>query len=266
MKKISDVALQVLGRLSFNHVDGNTVATITDGQLDRKLYTEVNKVLEAVGGKWNRKLRGHLFPSDAAVEEALDSVLHTGAIVDTKKLFQFYETPAKLADELVRLADIKAGMRVLEPSAGYGALIRALARLDVSLSVDLYEVDTYKSERLIALRDTLWSTSTVGIRAMTFLDFRSCQAPPPSHRYDRVLMNPPFRNQQDAIHVRHAYNLLKPGGRLVAIMSAAVKFRETAHYAWVRANAETIKDNPPDAFKESGTLVRTCIVVMNKPE
>jgi uncharacterized ParB-like nuclease family protein len=32
-------------------------------------------------------------------------------------------------------------------------------------------------------------------------------------------MNPPFENDQDIDHVRHAYSLLKPGGRLVAIMA-----------------------------------------------
>ena len=31
-------------------------------------------------------------------------------------------------------------------------------------------------------------------------------------------MNPPFSNRRDIEHVRHAYELLKPGGRIVAIM------------------------------------------------
>jgi hypothetical protein len=36
--------------------------------------------------------------------------------------------------------------------------------------------------------------------------------------YDRILMNPPFSDGRDIQHVRHAYDLLKPGGRLVALM------------------------------------------------
>jgi hypothetical protein len=36
--------------------------------------------------------------------------------------------------------------------------------------------------------------------------------------YDRILMNPPFSDGRDITHVRHAYSLLKPGGRMVAIM------------------------------------------------
>ena len=37
--------------------------------------------------------------------------------------------------------------------------------------------------------------------------------------YDRIVMNPPFSKRQDTEHVRRAYDLLKPGGRLVAIVS-----------------------------------------------
>ncbi len=39
-----------------------------------------------------------------------------------------------------------------------------------------------------------------------------------SGKYDRIVMNPPFSNGRDVDHVKHAYSLLKPGGRVVAIM------------------------------------------------
>jgi hypothetical protein len=38
-------------------------------QLDRKLYVSVNKVLEAIGGKWNRREKAHLF--DECPEETI---------------------------------------------------------------------------------------------------------------------------------------------------------------------------------------------------
>ena len=43
--------------------------------------------------------------------------------------------------------------------------------------------------------------------------------------YDRIVMNPPFEKGQDIDHVRHAYELLKPGGKLVAIMSEGSFYR-----------------------------------------
>ena len=38
-------------------------------------------------------------------------------------------------------------------------------------------------------------------------------------------MNPPFSDSQDAAHIRHAYDLLKPGATLVALMSEGPFFR-----------------------------------------
>ena len=39
-------------------------------------------------------------------------------------------------------------------------------------------------------------------------------------------MNPPFDRLQDVRHVTHAFSLLAPGGRLVAVMAEGVTYRE----------------------------------------
>ncbi len=45
-------------------VDGNIVR-LPEGQLDRKLYQEVAKALELIGGKWKGgKVMGFVFPTD----------------------------------------------------------------------------------------------------------------------------------------------------------------------------------------------------------
>ena len=54
----------VLDILSHAEADGNALR-IND-RLSRADYLAVNEVLAAAGGKWNRKARAHLFPSDAA--------------------------------------------------------------------------------------------------------------------------------------------------------------------------------------------------------
>jgi 16S rRNA A1518/A1519 N6-dimethyltransferase RsmA/KsgA/DIM1 with predicted DNA glycosylase/AP lyase activity len=46
-----------------------------------------------------------------------------------KKEFQFFATPEKLADELVYLADLKQHDTILEPSAGQGAIIKAINKV-----------------------------------------------------------------------------------------------------------------------------------------
>jgi hypothetical protein len=47
---------------------------------------------------------------------------------------------------------------------------------------------------------------------------------PAGKQYDRILMNPPFSDRRDAAHIKHAYSLLKPGGRMVAIAGEGVFF------------------------------------------
>ena len=57
MKSISPKAKEIL---SAGMIVGNNFH-LPPGQLDRKLYTAVNKVLADFGGKWNRKLQVHVF-------------------------------------------------------------------------------------------------------------------------------------------------------------------------------------------------------------
>jgi len=92
----------------------DNVLFLPPGQLDRKLYEAVNKVLELLGGKWKSgKVKGHVFPSDPglALEEALDS----GEVLDAKRHFQFYPTPKPIAEVVASLANVGTAHRVLEP-------------------------------------------------------------------------------------------------------------------------------------------------------
>ena len=65
MAKIPENVLNVLGEC---RADGNLLY-LPSVQLDRKTYTEVNKVLENMGGKWNRKTKAHVFAENDDVAE-----------------------------------------------------------------------------------------------------------------------------------------------------------------------------------------------------
>lgn len=90
--------------------------------------------------------------------------------------------------------------------------------------------------------------------------------------YDKIIMNPPFENGQDIDHVKHAYELLKPGGRVVAIMSEGPFFRgdkkATGFREWLDEVGGYSKKLPEGAFKNSerSTGVRTRLVVIEKPK
>ena len=85
--------------------------------------------------------------------------------------------------------------------------------------------------------------------------------------FDRVVMNPPFSRQRDIHHVLHAHRFVSPAGRLVSIMSAAIEFRTNAlterFREHVAAHNGTITPIEAGAFRESGTMVRSALVIMD---
>ncbi len=114
-------------------VDGNIVR-LPDWTLDRKLYLEVAKSLELIGGSWKSgKTKGFVFNNDPTdllkkLNSSGSSDFKQESKINLKKEFQFFATPADLADELVGYADIKDGMMILEPEAGQGAIVEAIYR------------------------------------------------------------------------------------------------------------------------------------------
>ena len=92
---------------------------------------------------------------------------------------------------------------------------------------------------------------------LDFLDYNE-------KKFDRIVMNPPFSNSQDAKHILHAYSLLRDGGTLVSVASSSIQTREGKLYDELRAlPIEWIKVDG-GAFKESGTLVNTVILKISK--
>jgi len=254
VKRLSDEALSVLS--AEVEVRGASVV-LTSPRLDRKLYVEVNAALEAIGGKWNRKAQAHLFESDPA--EALAEILVDGGFADRKRDLDQFFTPPELAKEIAELADV-GGKDVLEPSAGHGALVLASLTAGARRVVSV-EKDEKAHEALC------WMKYPNGSHCpYTPCDFMALVE---DHRYDRVVMNPPFSKQQDIAHVTKAFGLLKPGGKLVAILSAGVEFRsdkKTAAFRRLMADSRgTLTRLAEHAFRSSGTDVRTIVVIMTRP-
>ena len=241
--KIDNEVLRVLSNAGTN---GN--ALVIHERLDRKLYEKANKVLDAAGGKWNRKARAHLFDGDAAA--AIEQVLLSGEITRPQN-FDYFPTPEPIVAHLLELARIETGMTVLEPSAGQGAIAREAAAIT---RVDCVELQIKNVEILHAQNFS---------RVILHEDFLQLT---PRPVYDRVVMNPPFGKQVDILPVLHALAFLKPGGLLVSVMSVGITFRTNKPTADFRALLErrggTIEDCPDESFKSVGTRVRTVIVTI----
>jgi predicted RNA methylase len=142
------------------------------------------------------------------------------ALIGTK-IPGYFPTPKDIAEVLVNKADIRPGMRVLEPSAGKGNLCDAIKQL-------------VPAAQIVAIEPVGTLRKILEAKCYQLVGYDVFE-----HEgvYDRVVMNPPFENGQDIAHIRKAYELLSPGGRLIAIMSEGPFFREisspeSSEYGW----------------------------------
>jgi type I restriction-modification system DNA methylase subunit len=237
-------------------VDG-LVVKLPDTQLDRKLYQEVAKALELIGGKWKGgKVQGFVFTLDPT--DLLDTIANGGKR-NLKKEFQFFATPSELAHELVQYADLKNTDSVLEPSCGQGAIIEHINKAVPNVVPDCYEL--MDINRAILAKKGL-QYNLVGE------DFLSCDK-----KYDKIIANPPFAKDQDMKHIQHMFKCLRKGGRLVSL--ATEKFftnedndaqaqRYLIFEEWLDAVDAEILHVPAGTFKESGTNVGACIIIIDR--
>jgi hypothetical protein len=158
-----------------------------------------------------------------------------------------FVTPPELARQMVLLADIHIGQTILEPSAGTGRIAEAIK--NAGFNSDCIELN-YRAAELLKSR---------GFN-VECIDFLEC-----SKTYDRIIMNPPFSNDID--HVKHAYDLLTDNGRVVAIMSEGVFFRNDKKSVSFRLFLDkhgTSEILQPGTFKTSGTQVNARLVIIDK--
>lgn len=229
-------------------------------QLERKLYEAVNKHLELMGGKWNRKAKGHVFEKDPSA--ILESALRTGEILDTKKAFQMFFTPPDLARRMVDVAKVQPGRRVLEPSAGAGNLVAAIINrgflgFECGGKVVAVELNRGLANELIVRRNKTLYANDANYDVQC-LDFLEC-VPDQLGSFHAVVMNPPFANGQDVAHIIHAMKFLKAGGWLAAICADGVRQNDKLK-PLIKAMGGDWEPLPSGSFQASGTGVNTVLV------
>jgi len=231
-------------------------------QLDRKLYERINKALVAAGGKWNRSAKAHLFARDP--REALGLAAETGKVVHVKNTLQAFYTPCAIADRLVALiGPLEDGDCVLEPSCGDGSIVGAIIRHQPGVYMTAIDIDR---EAMTSARMD-WGRGRETRDDFINADFLDMPVDP---TYDVVLMNPPFTKDQDIEHVMHAWEFVRPGGRLATIMSmgwrTSTRGKRKRFREFVELLGGKVIEVEAGAFKESGTDVSTVMVRLDKPE
>lgn len=130
-------------------------------------------------------------------------LLSSGSIVKVVVVQDLFPTPDWLADKMAEelCANDSEGRRsFLEPSAGTGSLVRALTRIGIHRDwITAFERDSSLAK-------------AGGFECADFLDQTN-----DSRTFDRILMNPPFSNAVDILHIEMAVRRLNRGGRLVAL-------------------------------------------------
>lgn len=245
------IAEDVQGELNGLVVSGNTVKIVE--KLPKKLYDKLNELLSAIGGQWTTSVQAHVFNEDPA--PLIDELIEKGSIF-TRKDYEFFETQPPEVSRVIQKAGIEAGMKVLEPEAGRGALALAAAEIVGKCNVTCIEL---MPQNLAHLRH-------LGFEVGHPQDFLKVT---PNAVYDRVVLNPPFSGGKDAAHIRHAMEFLKPGGVLVAIASTQWQTHDTKpakdFRSFLAAAGAEIESIQAGAFKDSGTMVATTLITIRKP-
>lgn len=161
-------------------------------------------------------------------------------------------TPPDLAEELVAYARLTPESVVLEPSAGIARIAEKIRQ--ITKNVHVIEID----EEMRALL----KQKGFEVVGEDFLQFQA------SNVYDAIIMNPPFSKNQDIIHLKHAFSLLKPGGRLVCLTSAhwrnfGSEKITAAFQKWLEGQSGFIHELSSGTFEK--TDVKSYVITITKP-
>ena len=198
---------------------------------------------------------------------------HTKRSEDQVRLQQF-STPLTLAYAALRAAAIRPGDVVLEPSAGTGMLaVMAECALGNQATGALH-LNEIANARAGLLDELFPATRVTRHNAENIADHL------PGIRPTVVLMNPPFsatpgvsgiRHDADLRHLRSAFAMLPPGGRLAAITSANCVPGDTAWrdaFSRLAGNARIVFTMAIDgrAYARRGTGFDTRLTVLDRSE
>lgn len=223
-------------------------------------YDDDRKLLKGMGIETWQQLRNALLALKA---------LHAPPSKETQRARQIWEleqellglripgyfpTPPQVVERLLELADIQPGWMVVEPSAGKGNIAEALAKVVGPENLFVLERQP-KLKEILELKGFQW----LGY------DFLKCD-----RTFDCVVQNPPFEGFQDIDHVYKAYECLRPGGKLVSVVSESPFFRREAKAAafreWLDSVGAYDERLSEGSFKKSDrpTGVACRIIVVGK--
>lgn len=217
--------------------DGTNVVLCGIYDASKSAVKQAGEVLESLGGVSNHS-GSYLFEFDC--KQTLETVILSGLVPD-KDSHQFYPTPDSVADVVMDMAGNCTGLKCLEPSAGQGSLATRLPQEGTTCV------------EISSLHCSILESKGLSVVNADFIEWAET-APA---RFDRIVMNPPFRKGRWKGHLEAALGLLGEGGRLVSVLPASAKGSVLAE-GWQHTWSDVIED----AF--AGTGVRVVVVALEK--
>lgn len=211
---------------------------------------------EDVGGKENDR---NIVSTDSDYDRAKAFYFARGKKNAKNKAAEgadYFATPEPIGYKMVQWAGLKDGDRVLEPSAGHGAISRFFSPNTDNTIIE-------PSSRLAP--QAQMNTDNAKLINGYFEDLHI------GNKYDAVTMNPPFgTGGKTAVeHVAKAFKHLRNGGRVIAIIprgAMADKRFNTWYESDDAKDAHMVGEVllPGVTFERAGTKVATRIVIIDK--
>tara|TARA_R110000868_G_scaffold401005_1_gene676274 strand:+ start:772 stop:2088 length:1317 start_codon:yes stop_codon:yes gene_type:complete len=189
---------------------------------------------------------------DVLPDESGEKPTAKQASTAVSKDLQYYPTPKKIVDEIIRKYNFKDKL-VLEPSCGCGRIMDGLHK--EGAIVGGIEFD--------ATRANIARSKGHNVQIANFLETV------PTGKCDFVVMNPPFYGKHYAKHVEHAFKFLKDGGKLIAILPSTARYDHGLINSMFNIKTESSEryhwdDLACGSFKESGTNISISIFTVSK--
>lgn len=240
---------------------------ITDDEYDRLRW-----VMESYGGRWSERCKGFKF--NEFNDEKLKSIkadLSVGFVnlseeKRTRERDAFFPTPVKIVDEMIETANLKPDSIMLESSAGTGRILDEAKK--VINSVDNFVVIEMNGERQRILRDKGYKVDFNGTFEESLKDSETLKK---IKNCDKVVINPPFKNDSDVKHLLISYMFCADNADVVSILQEnSLYYDRQIHRVFkeflslIGKDAYEVISLPAGSFKDELTTVDTVIFHIKK--
>ena len=206
--------------------DALASATIIDNalrfpvEIERKIYTKVKIMLEAIRGDYKSNGGDSRFEFSFDPTNIIERFL-SGDAWPKKNPYALFPTPASILSYATKYTRAGASqwagyerVRILEPLAGRGDFIDAIAqdfaKQGIHADITCVEIDPVNIEILTSKGYQVIAGDFMGLTAEQLGEF------------DLIVMNPPFQGTTYIKHVNHAQTFLKRYGSLIAVLPTSL--------------------------------------------